>query len=904
MFVRSTLLCALVAIGTFLLSPGVVRADVRTEARRHFRRGMRFIQEGQIDAGVRELQQAYDTLPHPNVLYNIGRAYVDVGRHQEAIEYFERYLTSDPPDREEVQRFVETLRAQASANATSDNNEGGASPGGESEASESSDARDSADNDTPQSIGVTEEELTTIEESAIRLEALAEATASDALRQRAARLRELAQQLRERGAQRPVREPSTDQTSASEIQEGGSPRVTERPTPTTQPPLTLEGESSEEHGADLYEEQVVSASRFAQSPLDAPNATTNITRQDIRLSGLVNIAELLRRVPGADVMTLTSADTAVSFRGFNQRLSPRTLVFVDGRSVYIDPLGNTLWRALPFNVEDIERIEVIRGPASALYGADAFSGIVNIITRAPGEPRTDVVFGGGNGGTSHAQLATSGREGRFAYRIMSGFNQTNRFSREVSNDRIDWAYTVDEPNLGLRMAHASTSFRYRVSPEIEAYFQSGVSNGLLNFQATGPLRDFVAKGPLAYAMAGVNTSWGRLRAFWNGVYSNSLPSAVPRGGDPLSSSFRWNTFDIEGEFAREFHFLVDHNLHFGGSYRRKSIQWGFLDRDRFENHGAIFFQDTLRLLDALIVVASFRLDFHPLLKAPVFSPRAAVVVRPTDGSAVRASVGTAFRTQTFLESYLSIRTPTPVAGAGVLTLGSEPAANLFGRDRLTPERILSAELGYRNADSDYFDFEVSAYYNYVTDLVVLLQFTPLTLRQYGDGVGRYSPGQASYPLGVLSYTNDPSQFHVVGGELAARVYPVNGLDIYANYAFNRAFVRKSELRSSERRTSRHKFNLGVQYRSPFGLDVGLDFHWVSDQVWLEPVFNISAGGFHFEELPVDAYFLLNGRVGFRLFDDQLELGISVYNLTRNRVRAHPFGQKLDTRVMGTVALHF
>ena len=863
------------ACSLVLLVAHVALADVRTEARRHFRRGMELIAAGNVDEGIASLQEAYDTLPHPNVLYNIARAYAETSRYDEALEYFEQYLASDPPDREEVEAFIAALRTRIDA----------AQPRADGPVeSQQTDAPDAGD-----------EEIRALEESATQIETLAEATQSESLRQRARTLRAIAAELRARAAG--TADPDAD------------PDANPDPDPDTDPetdpdPGSLLVELGEEHAQDdLYEEEVVSASRFAQSPLDAPNATTNITRQDIRLSGQVNIGELLRRVPGADVMTLTPADTPVSFRGFNQRLSPRTLVLIDGRSVYIDPLGATLWHSVPFNVEDIERIEVIRGPASALYGADAFSGIVNIITRAPGEPRTDVVMGGGNGGRIHAHASTSGREGRFGYRVAGGYNQADRYSREVSDDRIDHEFAVEERDLALRAAHLNVSSRYRFSREAEGYVQGGVNNAFINFQGTGPLRDFVSQGPFAHAMAGLNTSWGSLRAFWNGLFAEASLPAPPRGGDALTSTFRWNTFDVEAELAREFHFLVDHNLHLGAAYRRKQIDWDFLDQEQFENHGAVFFQDSLTILRRLILVGSFRLDFHPLLSKPVFSPRGALVLRPTDGSALRASVGTAFRTQTFLESYLQLRNPTPVRGVDVLAMGSEPAHRQLGRQRLTPERILSAELGYRNADSDYFDVDASVYYNRVTDLVILSQVQPFTLQQVGDGIGGLSDGQGSFSLGTISFENDPSEFDVVGGELETRIYPVTGLDIYANYALNRTFVTNSQLRDDEERTSLHKLNLGVQYRSPFGLDVALDFHWVSDQVWLEQVFDAEQGVV-FREFPIDAYYLLNGRVGLRLFDDALELGIAATNITRNRVRNHPFGQRLDTRVLGTVAYHY
>ena len=101
--VRGALVVAL------LVLPVTVAADARTEARRHFRRGMELVVEGTVDGGVAELELAYEILPHPNVLYNIARAYAENGRYDDALEYFERYLASDPPDREEVRQVLAAI---------------------------------------------------------------------------------------------------------------------------------------------------------------------------------------------------------------------------------------------------------------------------------------------------------------------------------------------------------------------------------------------------------------------------------------------------------------------------------------------------------------------------------------------------------------------------------------------------------------------------------------------------------------------------------------------------------------------------------------------------------------------------------------------------------------------------
>src|SRR5262249_24652667 len=217
---------------------------------------------------------------------------------------------------------------------------------------------------------------------------------------------------------------------------------------------------------DIYQETVVTASRNAQSPLDSPNSTTIITRQDIQLSGITRIPELLRRVAGADVMEITGGDTNVSLRGFNSRLANKLLVLVNGRPVYNDLLGSTLWESLTIDVDQIERIEVVRGPGSALYGADAFTGVVNIITIAPGEGKPGARFGYGDHNQAYGSAWVSGREGDFAYRASAGYTRNPRWTREVTPDRRDVTLSDFDPNLGSEDLRLDLRATQRLGPDM------------------------------------------------------------------------------------------------------------------------------------------------------------------------------------------------------------------------------------------------------------------------------------------------------------------------------------------------------------------------------------------------------------------------------------------------------
>ena len=116
----------------------------------------------------------------------------------------------------------------------------------------------------------------------------------------------------------------------------------------------------------LKEDTVSIASRYEQPISEAPSNVYVITDEDIRLSGATDIPTLLRRVPGIEIMQTNAADFNVSMKGNNQLAANKLLVLIDGRSVYIDQAGLTLWKLLPVTLTAIKRIEVLKGPASAL----------------------------------------------------------------------------------------------------------------------------------------------------------------------------------------------------------------------------------------------------------------------------------------------------------------------------------------------------------------------------------------------------------------------------------------------------------------------------------------------------------------------------------------------------------
>jgi iron complex outermembrane receptor protein len=308
----------------------------------------------------------------------------------------------------------------------------------------------------------------------------------------------------------------------------------------------------------------------------------------------------------------------------------------------------------------------------------------------------------------------------------------------------------------------------------------------------------------------------------------------------------------------------------------------------------------LELAKPLTLQLGFRVDHHPLLKNVQFSPRGSLVYRFLEQQSLRVSIGRAFRGPSFLESYVQLQNGAPQRGATGLGLGN---------DKLDPESIVSYELGYQNQASDYFALEANVYFNTVKDAILFTNINQYTLSDYagGDPLAAFDPSVQAYPFSSIQYQNERATFRQIGGEIGARVYPVPGLDIYANYSIHDTQpMDKSKIdavRAKEQQTSMHKINGGIQWRAKFGLDLSADVSYTSSQVWVEQVTD-PGRGVKFQTFDVPYFVMVMGRIGYRLFNDQVELGLVGTNLAFQDKRQHPYAQPIDTRVYGTARLRF
>jgi len=181
----------------------------------------------------------------------------------------------------------------------------------------------------------------------------------------------------------------------------------------------------------MFNEPVTtSATGSPQRSTDAPVDMTIISASDIQRSGATDLPTILSRVAGVDVLNWSAGTTDVGIRGYNQAYSPRLLVLVNGRQVYLDHYGYTAWSTIPVQLDEIRQIEVVRGPNSALFGFNAVGGVVNIITYNPKFDDADTLtVRGGSNGYAGGSLVATGKLGEKAWaRLSIGSEKQNEWS--------------------------------------------------------------------------------------------------------------------------------------------------------------------------------------------------------------------------------------------------------------------------------------------------------------------------------------------------------------------------------------------------------------------------------------------------------------------------------------------
>jgi iron complex outermembrane recepter protein len=520
--------------------------------------------------------------------------------------------------------------------------------------------------------------------------------------------------------------------------------------------------------------EVTTASKEPEKVWKTPAAIYVITHDDIQRSGVTTIPEALRLAPGVEVARIDSSKWSVGIRGFGSRLSRAVLVLIDGRTVYTTLLAGTYWEVQDTLLEDVDRIEVIRGPGGTIWGPNAVDGVINIITKSSKDTHGEMVSaGGGNVEQGFLNARFGGGNGKtLDYRVYAkGFNRGPEFHPDDSNFdrwraaqagfRVDW--NKDSRNT------------FNLQGDI---YDEGDGESVVGTSYTQPYSQ-VLNGTALLSGGNISGRWERSLREGNDIQIQAYYDRTNRH-EPNFGDIR-DTFD------------VDFLQHFQLRYRQE-ISWGlgarlsrgndievvsgltFQPAERTDQLFTGFFQDEIGLvknrLSLSIGTKLLKTNFTGLQ----WEPSARLLWTPTKTQSVWAAFTHA------------VRTPSDAERDFFLTgfIGIDPSglpffARFNANRNFRSEQMNGYELGYRRLIGKKLYVDLAGFYNHYSDLFS----EDITGSAFieTDPTPTHLLLPAEFGNGLLGTTT--------GGEVAPEWKPTNWWRLRGSYSFLRMDLKKS-----------------------------------------------------------------------------------------------------------------
>lgn len=471
---------------------------------------------------------------------------------------------------------------------------------------------------------------------------------------------------------------------------------------------------------DLMRIEITSAARRQQPASDAAAAVFVITQADIRRSGLTTIPDVLRLAPGMNVAQINSNKWAVSARGFNGLFANRLLVLVDGRSIYNRLFGGVLWDTGDLVLDDIDRIEVIRGPGAALWGANAVNGVINIVTKPAADTQGGLVrVDGGHSGQQGA-VRYGGRIGSAHYRVHGQWTGQGESLTTAGQPAGDESRSITS---GFRADWSATPGVFML--------QGGVTAG--HAHALWPNLD-----PLTAARQPIATdptdTWathlvGRFTHTPDSGASLQVQSFVDMASrnEPVGQ-YRRHAFDVDTQYQSR---IGRHEVVAGTGYRfvgeRFDGRVGFSITPALDRSSLVtaFVQDEIALFaNRVSLTLGSQVQYDSFSKLDV-QPTARVMWKAFRQHRLWAATSRAVKTPAMTDRGLRIDL-APVAGPGGLPV----LVTALGSPAAKTERHSDAEIGYRLAIGSSAAIDVTGFTGSYNDLQTsergapVLEFVP------------------------------------------------------------------------------------------------------------------------------------------------------------------------------------
>jgi iron complex outermembrane receptor protein len=455
---------------------------------------------------------------------------------------------------------------------------------------------------------------------------------------------------------------------------------------------------------DLMKVEVTSVSKKEQTLSRTAAAVFVITQEDIERSGATNIPDLLRIVPGLNVAQINAGAWAISARGLNGQFSNELLVLVDGRNVYTPSFGGVFWDLLDLPLENIERIEVIRGPGAAVWGENAVNGVVSIIRKKAGDTKGGIVStGGGNTDPTFSTVQYGGSiKSNFDYRAYAKYFDIHDMRGNGVGDGGDGWHVL---RGGFR---TDSTLSERDSLVVEGDIYTGREG-----DPTYTLPSILSPAPVPVEIF-INVSGGYLESIWRHTASSRSDFTLTgtydtyERGDLLNDHRKTESLDFKHHYT-----LGERNeLVWGATYRHTSGEsvggtWlSLIPPDQSENIFSVFVQDEFAAIqDKLYLTLGSKFENNTCSGFAVM-PTARALYALNQRQSLWAAVSRAVRSPA--ETDVSLR-----ANVGAVTLpdGMLAAVSSFGNPHVKDEGLVAYEAGYRTMITSRLSLDLAAYYN-------------------------------------------------------------------------------------------------------------------------------------------------------------------------------------------------
>lgn len=492
---------------------------------------------------------------------------------------------------------------------------------------------------------------------------------------------------------------------------------------------------------------VLSASRLSQPIAEAPNAMTVIDRDMIKASGFRTIPDLFRLVPGMYVSYNSGNEPFVAYHGTTDNFARRMQVLVDGRSIFMPPIGSVSWESLPIHIEDIERIEVVRGPAAASFGGNSTQGVLNIITREAGAmPGFKASVTEGNGGISDAVISIDKGGETLDYRVSVGYRSDYGYDAFQLVDNNGSNFIENNDSHFTKLLNLRSNYHPNAVDSFD--IQIGLTETTL---ATGKTDDPNAPHNKKNNEDFQQITW--LRSLDGGdefklkfyhIYQNEQNS-LPANPDyylaplPALDDSYTNTRD-DLEMQHTIQTSATNRLVWGASVRR---DWAkaparFLEEQAVQQT-ALFAHDEWRITPQWLLNTGAMHEDSGLGQKHL-SPRAALIYKVTDKQALRVGISQAYRNPSIYEERGNYHFPAPI--------GTLYQAN----GGLRSESMLSREAGYLGEFHDYgISVDARIYHDELRDIIYESENYPK------DFVNAFDADQNGFELTTKHYWGNRNQ---------------------------------------------------------------------------------------------------------------------------------------------------